>query len=295
MSFFRDLVSSVYNPDFYAGIPQKRFGACLGFFLLLAVILGGGKVVVFSPAWRDIPKAAKEITQGLINGIPADLQVSITKGKVSINKPSPYFIPYSNFEGVDAKQMPFDVPQNFIAIDATKDYNSELFAKYDAFILITRDAIYNRKTSGELTVLELSRVPDIKITRQYLSDLALKYSSWLPYLAPITAAGIFIAYFFAYSLSLVYFLILAILVLILAKAMKRELNFQNAYKISIFASVLPFIVAFVAETINPKSNLAAIAFGFTAIAFGVVLVNFLALNKTPAAPTSSSVVPPSKS
>lgn len=274
MNFFKNILNSLYSPSFYASIPQKTFGQAISYFLLLILLLTVLKSA--SPIYNYLSSGQKQVSNFLnqaINFYPEELKIKIKNGKVSTNVQEPYFIPLTL--NLDRKTSSV----NLAVIDTKTPFSTAQFNKYQTIAIawITSDSVVTRDDKGQIRIYDLAQVSDLTINKQLVDTLLTKITPWFKLITPLVVTGILFGFFLLNALRLIYLLILAILVLLLTKIIKKPLSWRNSYKVGLYAMTLGFFV----EIALGWFRLSGFPFMFTLITLLVVLVNFLNIPESP--------------
>ena len=289
-TFFAHIGSSIYNPAFYTELTSKPFGFSFKYYLKLAVLLSLLATIVF--AFSVIPAISAKFDQygrKFANSYPADLEITITKGQASINRPEPYFIPLSDETPNDLKEK--DVI-NLVVIDTKRSFDLTTFENYRTVAWLTKDSIamYRNSSGNQVQFISLKDVPDTVITRDQVNQLVnrlLPIARALPwFLIPF----IFLIGLFYFAYRMVYLLIFALLIWVLLSIMKREIKYRVAYQIGLHAMTLPLIITLLGLLVGFSTNL--FLMWFTVLMLIIVGINHLGGSKPVAIDTPSQTPTP---
>lgn len=147
-TFFRTLVLSSISPAYYNDVVRAPAWFSWQYFIGFQVFstLIAATTFGFSLSHINVAK----IQQSLLSIYPQGLDLSLKNGKLSINKPLPYYIPYP--EGTDE---PNGSPSRFIAfqkdqyVPTLDDVRAE-----DAVAVLTETTAYLHSKNGELRVVQ---------------------------------------------------------------------------------------------------------------------------------------------
>lgn len=282
MGFLKTIRDSIYSPEFYTSIPQKRLLSAIGYFLLLSLFLTIIQSVV--PIWKfsttgqaEIKKFVNKVT----NIYPSELEIKIQKGKASTNVQEPYFIP-----------LQFDTDKvgnisNLIVIDTKTPYSSDQFNQYETYAWLTEDSVFIRN-NNKIEANDLSKVSNITINRAFVTSLINKFTPWLKFITPLAITGILIGIYIAYSSRLIYLFFLALIIWVLAKFLKKPLSYGGSYKMGLYAMTLGLFV----NLILSFFKFPGFPFMLTIISIGVVLINLSKVEKTETQPVSIPTAQP---
>jgi hypothetical protein len=266
MGFLKTIRNSIYSPDFYASIPQKKLGSAIGYFFLL--ILFAAIAQSISPVWSFLTVGQTEVKK-FVNTVkniyPSELVIKIQKGKVSTNVQEPYFIPLP-----ENKNMIAEDNFNLVVIDTKTPFSVNQFNQYRAFAWITEDSVFT-KSDNQIKANDLSKASNITIDKTLVSSLINRFSPWINLITPLAITGISLGLYLFHSLRLVYLFFLAALIWILTKFLKKPLSYGNSYKTGLYAMTLGLF----AEVFLGFFKFAGFTFMFTLISLAIVLMNKL--------------------
>ncbi len=230
MKFFHTLRSSIYDPIFYAGVDARSVPRTVWYFIRLAMLLAILSSIVFiQPIWSFFSKATLD---SLVAAYPAELVVTVTNGKASINQPEPYLIPGPTGES----------PKNLVVIDTKSSFTISQLADYDTHVLLKENALV-MKDDGSQRITSLTGITGVSLSRPLLETLATNSAPYLPFLAIAVILALWLLFTSGITLSLVYFIVLALLTWIIARLMKRNGGYTRAYKMTAYAATAPLILA----------------------------------------------------
>lgn len=151
---FESLFLSFYSKPLYQNVAREWKGLGLLYLLLVLAICW----LPFSYDFhRFIIQLSSQILPGVIEQMPA---MTLSKGKLSIDKPVPYSI---KEPGDGATLVIFDTSGKYTSLD-----------NLNAYMLITQDKMIIRKASDpkSTTTYSLSKLQDGTFTRAQFADLA---------------------------------------------------------------------------------------------------------------------------
>ncbi len=266
MKFLKNILNSIYSPSFYAGIPQKSFGSALGYFLLLVFILIIAKMAILAPTLLfDIPKNIKTLADSVVNAYPAELEVKIQNGQVTTNVEEPYFIALPKGEGNQSNTI-----TNFVVIDTKTPFSAAAFNNYQTIAWLSKDTLFTKSDrNGEIKTLDLTKFPNYTINKNSLVSLENSFSPWLKFVGPVALIGSLLGLYLVYSGRLIYLLVLALIIWLIAKIFKRALTYGQSYKIGLYAMTLALLIDLGISFLPWKG----FSFMFTIITLGVIIAN----------------------
>lgn len=273
MNFLKDIIQSIYAPDFYSDLPQKTFMRSIGYFLLLILLITIiQSAALIGPLIIDTPVKLQGFIQDTIRCFPEDLEIKIANGQVSVNKPEPYFV--SSCGGFEEKDM------QLLVIDTKTPFSSEKFDQYKVGAWITKDTVFYKQNNYETRSYSLNQIKEYKLNQSVLNSYANIVSPWLKFVGPVLLLFAFIGIYLAYDFRLIHILILAVLIWILGKAFKKTLTYTQSYKVGLHAITLGLIVELIISLTNRWTNINGFPFMFSILTLGVVIVNLFIKRKT---------------
>jgi Protein of unknown function (DUF1189) len=239
-SFIKAIYDSVTSKDWYARILAGETPNGILYAIFLNLLIGIVITIFLSIEFFNfVPKMRDQI----VDAFPADLELVVASGTLSMNQPSPYIVPVrERFFREDEK-----FPANIIVIDtSTSIATVEQFDSYDTSLYITStDIAFEDGRNGTIGIYKMSSLfPDMTINRVWIANktaVILSYAWIVP-----------IAIFFLYALYgtisvLVMSLLYALLVwgIVYALGHKKSIGYKKAYSITLYASTLPTLVGMI--------------------------------------------------
>lgn len=270
MSFFKTIKSSVYDPEFYSKIRDKSLSSILKYFFLLILLLAVLNTLILSYELTvKIPGEVKNFIVQTINAFPSDLEVEIDKGQVTTNTGEPFFIPFPHFEqDLNSQDL-----NNILVIDTKTAFSSTQFNQYKTLFWLTKDSLFYQNREFDTRSIDLSKVDNVKIDRNFIQNLITKIYPWLNIIGPILIFAVLLGLFIGFSFKLIYFLILAVLIFFLSSIFKWGLNYTTSYKTAIYASTLSLFVDFILFNTGLYTGFYGFPFLFTLTSLCVATVN----------------------
>lgn len=260
---------SIYNPGFYTNITNQTIGSALRYFLLLILLLVLVQSLDALPALMNIQRRAPEWVESVVNYVPAKLVVTIKEGQVSTNVEEPYFIP------LDPDTEATSSGQNILVIDTKTPFSNTQFEEYNAIAWLTKDTLFYQDKNGQgLKAYQLTQVKDLMIDRNLIRQLTNYLQPWYNLVTPILFVFTLIGLYILQVLNLFYLIILAALIWLLTKLLKKNLTYTQSYKVGLHAITLSLLVDLVITIAAKWIELPTVPFMFSIIALAVVVVNF---------------------
>lgn len=171
--------------------------------------------------------------------IPADLTITLDRGKISINQPEPYIIPTQKPEdiqkcGTDQKCLN-KVPANAVVIDTKTPFSVEQFDKYNTLVLVKDSMIVGKKSGGQIEIIPNPKDVHLELNRNWAASLLVKYS-WIAWFIPVAAlvGSITILYVF----NLFGYLLWALLVWGILWVYGVKTSFGKSYSVVLYTSII---------------------------------------------------------
>lgn len=270
MGFFKTLRSSIFNPEFYSGIPKSSLSSSLKYFFLLILILTLVNILALSyELGVKVPQETINFVNQSISSFPQDLEVDIDEGRVTTNAPEPYFVPFPETD----TQSFGDSIHNILVIDTKTPYSATQFNQYKTLVWLTEDSLFYQSREFDQRSIDLSKVENIKINRQFVEGLVNTVSPWFKLIGPLLIVLVFIGLFLGLTFKLVYFLILAVLIFFLSSIFKWGLNYSASYKTAIYASTLSLVVDLILFNTGVYTGFYGFPFLFTLTSLCIATIN----------------------
>jgi len=271
MELFKNTKNSIYNPEYYNSLLSEPFSFSLKYFLLFTLIFSAIFSLIYSV--RIIPPLRNflnEKSMEILQRYPEGLEITIKKGKVLTNAEEPYFVKFPK------REMPGSTgPKNFLVIDTRSDFSLEKFYSYSTAILLTRDSVVSQE-KGKVTINQLENFPDFTVNKTVVSSFINKITPYFNLVIPIVMFGMLFGIYTAVSFRLVYLVVAALLIWVIGKIKKVNLNYSKSYQIGLHLMTLPIVVTFSLNLVSPQTS---IPFLFTIL---TVVVAFINLDNVPA-------------
>ncbi|MGB9608808.1 MAG: DUF1189 family protein, partial [Minisyncoccia bacterium] len=229
MNFFRTIKSSIYHPEFYQSeLLNQPISFSFKYFFNLIIVLSLILTIILSIDL--VPKINlffQNLGQNILKYYPQDLVITISKGEAKTNMPTPYFLVWPK-----EIEVPPDQISNLLVIDTQNDFAIEKFKEYKAAILLTKNNLIYLK-DNQIIVEDLKNVPDIVIDYKFVSMLVEKMDVFKKFIVPIIIFGLFFGFIFVYSAKLLYLLIGALIIMLILKILKFDINYKKSYQIGL--------------------------------------------------------------
>ncbi|HSW96910.1 MAG TPA: DUF1189 family protein [Candidatus Saccharimonadales bacterium] len=265
MDFLENIKNSVYNPNFYRNIPKESFNSALKYYLLLCLLVTFFRLVFLSfPIATSINMAVKTGTQGLLETYPANLEITIHKGQLAINQPQPYILPLCS-------QTDHCVD---IVIDTKKPDVDNYLKQKNLFMLLTKDTVYIKSSEENTRVSSLSRIRDLTLNKSVIMDFIRHISPWTKFFIPLAILFIGVILYIGFLFKLIYLLILAVILWLLAKKFAPGLSYGQSYKVSLHVVTLGILIALFLDVTSWFFHIYSYPFTGTIFSILIFIINF---------------------
>lgn len=251
MKFLKNIIKSIYSPEFYSKIPESKLKSAFLYFFGLALLLSTITILInYSQVIFNSENQFKNIAKELISSYPNKLVVTIKDSKISTNVEEPYFIKYNgNNSSILGKKY-------FVVIDTKTTYSEEQFKTYDALLWVTKDSILEMDpTTGKVVSEKIENVPNISITKERVEILEKNISPYYKYIGLVLAIIAFVFNFLGYSFNLIFLFGFALIVMFLSIAFRKNWSYLESYKVGMYALTIGLILNVIQGTITSSWNL----------------------------------------
>mgnify|MGYP000420097404 CR=1 FL=1 len=261
-TFFRSLQLSLTQPSYYADVLRTRFSFSLKYFaflhLLLALMFGVQAGVLAN--LTDVPAEVSRFFQA----VPKDLEVSITDGRLSINKPLPYAIPAPS-ELRQADEGDYADLESLVVFESDQKVQGVSdFLQYRTFALVTETQFYVREEDGisSVNVYEIPKeeeaiffkTNDLETAKnQFLNSAFIKQKIYVPVVgigvALLTWPLLFVARLIVAS---IYSLIVYLLVKFFPTqfAHGQRISYKKSIQVSFHSLTLVILLSYALDLAN---------------------------------------------
>lgn len=277
MNFFNNIRSAIYNTDFYTKISKQSLGTSLKYFFALVLLLTLINVLILSYELTvKIPQEVRSFISQTAGSIPENLEVVIDKGSVTTNAEEPFFIPFPKFDN-EIRQDSFN---SILVIDTKTPYSSTQFNQYKTLFWLTKDSLFYQDKEIDQRSLDLSKVDNLTVDRDFIAGWIGTLNPWLNLLGPILILLVFTGMFAGFSFNLIYFFFLAVLVFFLSGIFKWGLNYKTSYKVALYSSTLSFFIDLVLFNTGLYTGFFGFPFLFTLTSLCITTINLQNFEKS---------------
>ena len=291
LSYYRDIVNAKFTFSLkYLYVLMFIFGLVKGITLVPGVV----KLITEIP---DFKLTVKNVVDDLY---PEELVVIIEGGKLSSNVEEPYFINFPNNLDTKFDEIGYDSGdyKNLIVIDTSGTVGD--YTSYNSVFLVTEDSVVypddDTRDIGGYRVLPLKEMQsDMVIDKQYYDEMLGRLLPYLDYVPTVLfglVIGLIVVYPFLVASfmtisRLFYLLFTSLVLLIIAKLIKRDLKYTKIYQLSIHTLTAPVLLIFLLELFSlrlPSPLFTVLFLGIT----GFVMVKAFNKDTSNQSPTTIS-------
>jgi hypothetical protein len=239
MSLWREIKNSVSSREYYRELVGKPFSHSLKYYCAITLLFGiivtivGSAILV--PAVNNLLWGARG---AVLSTYPSELKLTIEGGEVKTNVSEPYYIKLPTFlENLLGKT------KSLLVIDTSATNSPKSFESYESFAVLTKtQLLYHDEIDGNFKEQNLPTNTSMTVTRQNLTNLFDRIEPYFKFVTPIIVLGLFMLVVLFMIAGMVYLLLVALLVWLLARANHWELSYLKAYQLSLHFATLAFLV-----------------------------------------------------
>jgi hypothetical protein len=264
-NFFKTIWLSVSSIPHYQNVLTQRTGTGIGYlygFLTTVCFLMLLTFAIFATTLFPFLKLGiAELKATLPTLYPPELIMTFKDGELSTNMPEPVVIPmperwkkYVNDNELEIEGKK-GAPANLVVIDTSASV--EDYPRYETFALLTKTSVIIPKDGG-YNVQGFDRAKDLVITKAKVDDMLTKVFPFLD-MAPslFGVALVFLVLLGPWFLAafwllwnLLYLLIAALVVWLIARLLRRTYTYGQLYRLSLYGLTLPVLVTWVAGFVD---------------------------------------------
>jgi hypothetical protein len=243
MSIFQEIKHSVYSPEYYETIYHRPFGLSMRYFLslilLLSLLVTAVLSLIFVPhVYRFTTTLFDEAAQTY----PSKLELIIKDGEASSNVAEPYFIAYPPRLKAALKATDLELPDRFVTISTRDEASLDLAKRYHTMILVGENGIVNSLAEPGETLMTYATSSNFTLTKAKLLGWHETYRAFFKFIPPLLVLFIFVFFLFVFAFNLLYLLIAAPLIILIASLLKQPLSFSKAYQYGLHAVTAAILV-----------------------------------------------------
>lgn len=250
-TFFHVLFKSATDPGYYRDILKTRFSFSLQYLafllFLLSLVTTAKAAAAYRAALPGILVFQKQLEEGGKSWFPKELVVTVRDGVVSTNVKEPYTIDFPfRFPGMEQPTI-----AHAITID-TKAQAAD-FPTYKSLFVVGKNAVYYQDNRGykfyPLTDMKGEFVVNKAAYDEWIGKIAPYFTS-IPTIARWLSIVFFIlmpVFITAGTLvgKLSYLLIVSLIVLLLAKLMKKPVGYAAVYRFGMHGLTVPLLFSLI--------------------------------------------------
>jgi hypothetical protein len=257
MSLWRTIRASIYSPEFYRSLAERRLSFSFKYYYAFGVALA----IVFSVtvSLQALPFIAQFIDkagQELISHFPEELTVTLLDGEVSTNVEEPYILPLPSELRESAERDGTPTPTNLLVIDTAAQASAESWAAYDTFILLTkRNIVVGERPEGRVQIQWLTDVPDVTIDRAFVERTSSDLRAFGKWISPLVVFGSWAIFMVLWTFTLAYLLVGGVLAWLVARVRKVPVSYRAAYQMAMHAWTPVALLLMIADGGIPSSGI----------------------------------------
>ena len=242
MKFLHTIKDSIYNKGFYQTIPIRPLSEALKQYAklasLCAIVMTVGGALFVLPLITKIANTAETV---VVRDYPKDLVVTLKDGIASTNlKEQPYFAKVP--PELSGMKIDGAVLEHLIVIDTRSSIDIGQFLSYKAYAMLGKDSVAMLQDNGKVSVQSLQGASNVTFDRDTATSLVMRLPGLVKMFAPGLVLLGFIAIMISYAFTLVYLLLVALLVLGIARLKGLKYSYGESYKVALYAATLPILV-----------------------------------------------------
>ncbi|MFA6190358.1 MAG: DUF1189 family protein [Candidatus Staskawiczbacteria bacterium] len=258
MNIIEKIKDSIYGPKYYKEILEKPFSYSFKFLLVFALLFALVFTIVVTIKFIPLANMLAEKAPQLANYFPEELKVTIKDGIASTNVVEPYFIKMPEelknemaksaiVNGVEPKTL-----ENFIVIDTKNKFDLDTFSSYKTIAWLTADSVIYMDDNNKVSISSLSEVDNFYLDRGVIVNFINTLKPFIAVLYPIVFVGAYIVGFIIVMLEMIYLLIGALLIWLVAKIKGIKIGYQKAYQLGVHLIIPVIIITSILSLISSK-------------------------------------------
>lgn len=277
-NLFDTFKNSIFSPQFYAAIPNTPLKNALTYFLIFSAVMAVIQVIFLIPSFFNFQKDVPKLINTAVNYYPKELEITIKNGQVSTTAKEPYFVPVPSQLKGSEDELDMEAKKNIIVIDTKTPYSVKKFNEYETAAWLTKDSLFYMEDS-QIKGYDLSTMKDYKINQNQIRSITNSLNPYIKFIAPLLAAFALLGIYFVYLLRLVFALMYAVMIFLVAKILNRNISYSSAYKTTLYAMTLGLLLEVFIFITQPYLKLHTFPFMLSLITIGVVIFNYMQTDK----------------
>ncbi|KKS21521.1 MAG: hypothetical protein UU77_C0001G0016 [candidate division WWE3 bacterium GW2011_GWC1_41_7] len=239
-AFFYVFYRSLTSVKYYQDVVRATLNFSMKYFFtisaLAALLVTVGTVVPMIPTLRDT--ISNFIEQGR-TFYPDELVITSADGKLSVNQPEPYMIPFPDIPEVS--DQPDTVQfENLVVFDSQGTLDD--LENYKTLILVNEANIL-AKGENKIEVYPLKDMPDGQLTKTEINQALDKIQEIAVYIPYLLASLLFVGVVFYYlGLRLVYLLFVALILMGIGRIKNFDYDYKKYLQLAIHTMTLPLLM-----------------------------------------------------
>lgn len=235
----------------YETISQTSLSKVFKYYFFTAFIIA----VIFSLSLMfvvtgNLKTEIQNTSNSLIASFPDDLVLNFETDGLSINQPEPFAIP---------NIISPELPKNLITFNTSTDLKIQDLNNFDSFAVATKDSVFIKKMSEQANIdlgyesftYKEMEIGIISVTKQvYQTSLTAFTNLIIKILPALLAFGSLFVVIMFFVFNIFISLFFAFLVVLISMLKGRQFGYQEAYKFSLFSTILALILGSFLSTLN---------------------------------------------
>lgn len=242
MNFWRTIVASIYNPEFYSDKVLGRQTRPWRYFFKLIILLSLVLAIVGS---AQLTPPLKQLLGFSIDWLgrsfPSELLLTIKDGRAMVVPEKIYQFP---LWPETALELPEATTKFVLVIDPTiknDELSLEKFNNHQTLLLLTSEFLMSGLPPDKISTVSLVKFPALTVDRPTLDSWLTKIDRLLPTLWLLVGLLILVGAFLFMVTTLVALLLLAFIVQLIARFKKLSIGYRQAYRFGLHATTLGLI------------------------------------------------------
>lgn len=233
---FTTFKEMLYAPERYRNMSEVSMKSIFSYYVKFGAFIALVMVVGFSAmlAPRGLEFVSKEIPKLVQEYYPHDLIVTVEKGTLSINQPTPYIIPMKEDLLRTFKEPRF---KNLVVIDPVQDFDKKRFEEYRTPLLLTAHEIVTNDSRGSINIDTIPAKTTVVVDEAKILSWAEKIRSSFIYIVLGAMVVGLVMFTLGFVLYLIPLLLFALAPYAIARFKNMKLTYGDAYKMSMYAIV----------------------------------------------------------
>jgi hypothetical protein len=272
-TLFEHIQNSIFNPLYYRELLSKRFSFSFKYYWALGVLFS--LLLTCLTSLAIIPKLNSVLysaPEAVLHYYPDELVLTAEKGFITTNVSEPYFLPIPAIIREEVgSQMQFD---HAVVIDTKNPFSLAQLAKYRSMVWIGNDflAYYDDPNSSNVTTKYLDPKMSFVLNEDKVKFGLESIEPYFKFVAPALVLIFLLGYLLMFGAYLLYLLIGALFILLVAKFLKVSMDYGQAYRVGLHAMTAPILLNGMLITLG--MSISEIPFLFSVLMLVVVYMNF---------------------